>query len=34
MFGDRPDGFAMEVRALLAKHSAKVIFWGWPGDTR
>ena len=33
LFGDRLDGFAGEVRALLADHSAEGIFWDWPGDT-
>jgi hypothetical protein len=33
LFGDRLDDFAGEVRALLASHSAKGIFWDWPGDT-
>jgi hypothetical protein len=33
LFGDRLDGFAAEVRALLADRSAEGIFWDWPGDT-
>jgi hypothetical protein len=33
LFGDRLDGFAGEVRALLANRSAEGIFWDWPGDT-
>jgi SAM-dependent methyltransferase len=33
LFGDRLDGFADEVRALLASRSAGGIFWDWPGDT-
>ena len=33
LFGDRVDGFAGEVRALLASRSAEGIFWDWPGDT-
>jgi hypothetical protein len=33
LFGDRLDGFAAEVRALLAKRSAEGVFWDWPGDT-
>ncbi|HEY1616550.1 MAG TPA: class I SAM-dependent methyltransferase [Streptosporangiaceae bacterium] len=33
LFGDRRDDFSGEVRALLARHSAKGIFWDWPGDT-
>ena len=33
LFGDRLDGFAAEVRALLASRSAKGIFRDWPGDT-
>jgi SAM-dependent methyltransferase len=33
LFGDRLDGFASEVRALLAERSAAGIFWDWPGDT-
>jgi hypothetical protein len=33
LFGDRVDGFAREVRALLADRSAEGIFWDWPGDT-
>jgi len=33
LFGDRLDGFAREVRALLADRSAKGLFWDWPGDT-
>jgi len=33
LFGDRPDDFTGEVRALLASRSAEGIFWDWPGDT-
>lgn len=33
LFGDRLDGFAGEVRALLANRSPAGIFWDWPGDT-
>jgi hypothetical protein len=33
LFGDRPDDFAAEVRALLARRSADGNFWDWPGDT-
>jgi SAM-dependent methyltransferase len=33
LFGGRLDGFAGEVRALLANRSAEGIFWDWPGDT-
>ena len=33
LFGDRLDGFAADVRALLAERSAEGIFWDWPGDT-
>lgn len=33
LFGDRLEGFAREVRELLASRSPEGIFWDWPGDT-
>ena len=33
LFGDRAEGFAAEVRALLASLSPDGVFWDWPGDT-
>jgi SAM-dependent methyltransferase len=33
LFGDRTDGFAREVRELLALQSPEGVFWDWPGDT-
>jgi len=33
LFGDRFEGFAGDVRGLLAKRSPEGVFWDWPGDT-
>jgi SAM-dependent methyltransferase len=33
LFGDRVEGFAGQVRELLASRSPEGVFWDWPGDT-
>jgi SAM-dependent methyltransferase len=33
LFGDQRDAFESELRALLATHSSRGLFWDWPGDT-
>ena len=33
LFGDSKEQYESDLRALLARHSPRGLFWDWPGDT-